>query len=229
MNMMYCWRNSSELLPTRKRMRIMYKDEANKMKKMVVNKLKASTSTPVTVALDGWTNTRHDKVINVTPICGGVAYYWQSTVMSTERCTAENQAPHIAEAIRSIISNAVIVVALATDNEAVNGSVYRMLTADFPFLVHVPCAAHTIQLCVKLILDLDIISTTIRGMAAIFSAFEKRKEYRLQLINLQKRSTHPLHLQKPNDTRWSSTFRAAKRLLELKDYIHMVMPQEQPL
>ena len=43
--------------------------------RIVVDKLKGSVSAPVTVALDGWTNTRHDKVINIIPICKGVIAY----------------------------------------------------------------------------------------------------------------------------------------------------------
>lgn len=74
-NMMICWRNTSGRLPTAKRMRAMYHEEANKMKQIVVNKMKASKLTPVTVAADGWTNTCHEKVINIIPVCGGVAYY----------------------------------------------------------------------------------------------------------------------------------------------------------
>jgi hypothetical protein len=228
-NLMICWRNSEVMLPTSKRMRVMYHDEANRMKQEVLNNMKASKAIPVTVALDGWTNPCHEKVINIIPLSRGIAYYWKSIVLSTQKCSAENQYPQVRDSIQSLISNSVVVVALTTDNEAVNGALYRLLLKDFPFLVHIPCAAHTIQLCVKLIIDLPLINTTIRGMAAIFSAFEKSKEYRLKLINIQKAGSpgkDALNLQKPNDTRWSSVLKAAKRLVLLKDYVQFVLPQE---
>jgi hypothetical protein len=43
-------------------------------------KLRASAAT--TVAIDGWTNVQHDKVINVLPVTNGVAYYWQNGFQS---------------------------------------------------------------------------------------------------------------------------------------------------
>jgi len=228
-NMMTCWRDTKGKLPTSKHMREMYHNEANKLKTIVLNKLKASASNPVTVTLDGWTNTCHEKVINIIPVCCGIAYYWKSIVLSTQKCTAAAQYPYVRDSIQSLISSGVVVVAVTTDNEAVNGSLYRLLHEDFPFLVHIPCAAHTIQLCVKLIIDIPLINTTIRGMAAIFSAFEKSKEYRLSLINVQLArcpGKNALSLQKPNDTRWSSVLKAARRLVELKDYIQFVIPQD---
>lgn len=60
---------------------------------------------------------------------------------------------HLLES-ESIIDQGVLVVAMVADNEAVNGALYRLLKNDFPFLIHVPCAAHTVQLCVKKIIDL---------------------------------------------------------------------------
>lgn len=131
-NMMHCWRESRGLLPTRKRMRTMYHDAASSMRQEVLNNIKASRAIPVTVALDGWTNTCHEKVINIIPVSSGTAYYWKSIVLSTSRCTAMEQYPEVRDAIQSLISNSIVVAAITTDNEAVNGALYRLLLADFP-------------------------------------------------------------------------------------------------
>jgi hypothetical protein len=45
----------------------------------------------------------------------------------------------------------------------------------------VPCAAHTIQLCVKNILLLTVFKTVIADMAAFLPAFERNKDLRLSL------------------------------------------------
>jgi hypothetical protein len=228
-NMMYYWRSTSQHLPTRAKMRELYAKRASSMRVKVIDQLKQSSCSPVTIALDGWTNIRHDKVINIIPICSGVAYYWKSIVMDTERSTADCQYPHVKEAIQSIISAGVLVVGLVTDNEAVNGALHRKLVEDYPFLVHVPCAAHTIQLAVKKIVGLNVVVDSIRGMTAILSAFEKSKDYRIQLANYQRvrsPTATALCMVKPCDTRWSSTLKAAERLIELKRDIDMVIQQE---
>ena len=52
----------------------------------VLKKLKShGVTSPISIAIDGWTNTRHNKVTNLLCLCGGQAYYWCSIVNLYDR------------------------------------------------------------------------------------------------------------------------------------------------
>jgi cytochrome c-type biogenesis protein CcmH/NrfF len=51
------------------------------LREEVIARLTAGSVTyPISIAIDGWTNTRHEKVTNLLCLCGGQAYYWCSIV-----------------------------------------------------------------------------------------------------------------------------------------------------
>jgi hypothetical protein len=101
------------------------------------------------------------------------------------------------------------------DNEAVNDKLFDLLHAPFPFLIRIPCAAHTIQLVVRQIMDIKRWKTVLDGVRAILSRFDKSKEDRLELRRLQNGKNEKV-LVKPCDTRWNSTLAACVRFLELR-------------
>jgi hypothetical protein len=89
-NMLIGFRQSSADPPSRKALRRAHLVNAAQLQEKVIDRLKAhSQSAPVTIAVDGWTNVRHDKVTNVIPLCAGQAYYWESIVNILDRNTAE--------------------------------------------------------------------------------------------------------------------------------------------
>ena len=97
----------------------------------------------LTVAIDGWTDVRHGKVINLCSVGRGVACYWDSIVLK-RRATAEQQHAPVAAGLRSIMNTSVRLVAIITDNEAVNKALYSRLLLSLPFLLQIACAAHAI-------------------------------------------------------------------------------------
>ena len=106
------------------------------------------------------------------------------------------------------------------DNEAVNGAIYRRLLVDFPFLIHIPCAAHTLQLCVRKAMKLDPISPCVKALLALLLAFKHSKDLRIMLKDQQgvmRRGQNPLKLITVVPTRWNSILFAATRVLLLKD------------
>jgi hypothetical protein len=228
-NMMIAVRQSTAGLPTRKALRISQLDVAQQLHEKVIDRLKAQcVSAPVTIAVDGWTNVRHDKVNNVIPLCAGRAYYWTSIVNTLDRNTAEWLHPRLVESFGSLISKGILIVAMVADNEEVNNSLYNRMHDTYPFLVQVPCAAHTLQLIVKKILKLNGVSTVISSMNDILNAFMSSKENRLKLKNLQLESgaTTIYSLVRPNDTRWSSSYYAAARMSQLHEFINIVLRRE---
>lgn len=197
------------------------------MKQKLINKMISySASNPITLAYDGWTNIRGQKVTNVIPLCAGRAYYWYSIVNASHKNTADWIAPKLKSSLISIISKGIYVVALVADNESVNGACFRLLLPDFPFLIQVPCAAHVIQLIVKKILALDGINDVISTMNRILTIFWRSKDNRLKLHNKQQGAERVYQLIKPNDTRWSSSYYAAERMVKLRDHINIVINED---
>lgn len=210
------------------------KHEANAeriVKELVIARLKGPQSF-VSLAVDGWTNIRHEKLLNAIPICQGIAYYWKSIVNGLADNSAPNQYNGLQPVIKDMIDHGIYIVALVADNEAVNGTLFRLLQADYPFLVQVGCAAHTIQLCVRNILELPGVMDVIAGMSTILNSFEKNKAFRIRLKNVQlisststTRKPKIYSIIKPCDTRWSSTLRTAERMILLQDGINMIIRQ----
>lgn len=175
----------------------------------------------VTVGLDGWTNVKARKVVNVVPYAGGVAYYWQSLVLQGFS-KATDQIDLVAASLQSLIDKSILVVAMVTDNESVNGLLHRMLLPRYPFLLLIPCAAHVIQLCVVHIMKTSFICNTVNGLLALLVAYKKSKELRIGLREQQlllRRGKEPLNIIKANDTRWNSLLYAAQRVLLLSSCI----------
>jgi hypothetical protein len=207
------WRG---VLPSREAIKNSMKQQSAKLRTQLISQLQASPD-PISIALDGWTNVQHNKVTNIILLGGGLPYYWTSIVNPMNSNTAEWLFQKLQPVINDLIQEHHLrIVAIAADNEAVNGALMRKLKEPLPFLVHTPCAAHTIQLVVKNILESAAFSTSVEQLNDVLRFFDA-KEHRNALKQLQLvRHATPLCLRKPNDTRWSSTLMAIERLLEMQ-------------
>jgi hypothetical protein len=204
--------NSSH--PTRESVRASILQLASDLRTQLVSRLH---SAPLTVAADGWTNVRHEKVTNVVLCSQGVAYYWCSIVNATERNDAVWLSEQLTEVIRTLMTEHKLqVTALVVDNEAVNKAAFNRMKTTFPFLIHIPCAAHTVQLAVRSCLALPAFAPTVAQITTLI-AFFSLKENRQELKRVQQfRGSKSLVVLKPCDTRWSSTHIAAERLLLMR-------------
>ncbi len=190
-----------------------------KMRTKLWTLLKKSAS-PVSIAIDGWTNVKHTKVLNVVLMCDNRAYYWRSIANAVERSSGEWMRGVLEPVITQLVDGGVRVVGFVADNEAVNAKAFRLLQPTFPFLIRVPCAAHTLQLVVKQLMDDDRwaeLRADVQHIIQLFFASQGGKEKRLQLQNLQtaKGCVQLLELVKPNTTRWNSEYYAYERLQQL--------------
>ena len=110
----------------------------------------------MTIAIDGWTNVRHTKVTNIlllTQLSGGVAYYWCSITNTYAANTAVWLESVLTPVLQQLVTLGVRFAALVADNEAVNDALWKHLLEPFPFLIRIPCAAHTIQLVVRQVME----------------------------------------------------------------------------
>ena len=87
-------------------------------------------------------------------------------------------------------------------------------------LVSIPCAAHTIQLIVKFILDKPEVDSIIKFFKKIVSLYLNNIDHRLEL----KQHTQ-LKLRKYNETRWNTVYFMLERLIEMKAALNAVSLQ----
>jgi hypothetical protein len=213
---------------SRKQVAALGAGRVEQVRKRVIAALQPSPG--VTVGIDGWTNVRHEKVINLCPVVGGIAFYWDSVVMKRQS-TAAAQLQPVLKALRSIIARGIAVVAIVTDNEVVNTALHRLLVVYLPFLIHIPCAAHTIQLCANKAMKLQAVAPIVEALLALLRAFKVNKALRINVREVQRgqnstSSFHrPLKIVNVVVTRWNSVLRAADRLLRLELAVKACIPQ----
>jgi len=198
------------LLPSRHAVRAATIRCADKLRAEIGAKLQDAV---ITIACDGWTNVKHQKVTNAVLMMNGRAFYWSSFINS-----GENTAIWLASQLRPLIHSLTLefrarVIGVVVDNEAVNAAAHRLLVADMPFLVHVPCAAHTVQLVVRNCLAEPQLAPIVEQLLALIRFFDcKENRIALQQQQTVRGAKATLGVLKTCDTRWHSLLRAAQRM-----------------
>ena len=220
-------RSTTAAPPHRRALKAAVGTLAEQIHRRVVQRITGGTA-PVTVAIDGWTNVRQTKVTNVVLLCGGTAFYWCSISNTYAANTAQWLEEQLTPKLRELLELGIRFTALVADNESVNGALFGRLQTPFPFLIRVPCAAHTIQLIVLQILRIDRFQATMATVASSLSRFEKQKADRMRLRQLQQGEAREYTLLKPCDTRWNSQLRAAERIILLRNFITLIIKDVPP-
>lgn len=181
----------------------------------------------ITLALDGWTNTRSNKVINILLICSGIAYYYTTIENENNLNNVAWLVPKLKEKIDLLIEKKLNIVAITTDNENLMKATCKKLKEAIPILNIVPCSAHLIQLCFKQICKVDSIQIILKEATTIINIIKNNKVNNLKLKNLQLDGgvNKPLKLINPIEIRWTSLIDSIERLLKLKDFIKSINVQ----
>jgi hypothetical protein len=204
--------NWTGALPSREIIRSTIVENGAAVRDQIAERIRGAV---ITVAVDGWTNVNREKVTNVVLMHCGQAFYW-SSIVNNEENTAQWLAAQLTSITRSLTDvYHARVIGLVVDNEAVNAAAHNLLLADFPFLLHVPCAAHTIQLVVRSCLQLPQLQPTVEQLVLLIRYFDA-KENRISLRRIQEaRQQKVLRVLKTCDTRWHSLLLAAERMMLL--------------
>jgi hypothetical protein len=212
-------------MPDRRGLKAAVSSVADETRTQLWSRLRSSPA-PVAIAIDGWTNVRQTKVTNVVLISGGVAYYWCSIPNPLDKNSAQWLHDEIAPKLQELLEGGVRFAGFVADNEAVNGALFDKLAEKFPWLVRLPCAAHTIQLVVKLVMQCTRWAKVQKTVDDILRGFATSKQWRQRLLQLQQGEKAVYVLVKPNDTRWNSHLYASQRLFRLKAFIDILCPQD---
>ena len=177
----------------------------------------------VTLCTDGWTNVNKTKIFNLVALESNIPYL----MYSLESVYVSNTTEKIIEILRpkiiKLLEEQIRIVAISVDNEASMNSAVNKICAEFPFIIHIPCGAHTFQLCMKHICEHPSISKHVTKAKQIIDIFLKDKTNRIQLRQHQMTSNkQPLKIIDYSNTRWSYIIRSIERLLELKEIISMM-------
>ena len=182
-----------------------------------------------TLCLDGWTNVKTEKITNTVLVNKDAAWYITSSNNGFDRNDAVALLNKMSPIIDSLLEKNIRVTGISTDNEAVMLKLVELLKQKYPWLIGVPCIAHTIQLIVDSIRNHPHIVPIYKFVQSVINQFLKHKSYRQKLFQHQKEknnNTAPLNLIKINDTRWSSFYFALERFIKLKEHIIASLPEE---
>ena len=133
----------------------------------------------ITLAIDGWTGHAYGaKNTNIIALCNGKSYLLWSDRNSDEKDSTDAYLfPLIHEKIKFLWSKSIAICAITTDNATNMLNVGRELynlpiwLPNKSVILHISCSAHTIQLMLQDIINLEPIATVIRDVLAILDPF----------------------------------------------------------
>lgn len=196
---------------------------ASSLAVMVDRSLKES-KVPITLVFDGWSNITGVHVQNILALCSSAAFFLKSDISVTGRSTAVVLGGMLKTVMNNLISKGVVVAGIVADNASVNGAISSQLKAQYPWLLPLPCAAHTLQLCVVRFLDEDSVAETLKTYTTeIYVAIKKSQPNLAEFRRVQ--GEKALNLKKPQRTRWSSSFIAFQRLLRVQGAVMFTLTE----
>lgn len=213
-------KENPEVTISKKKLRELILLDGDKLKNNIICNLKFSRQ-PITLAIDGWTNVRSNKVINLMLIVNGNIYYYDSIENKDNGNNKEYLLTLFVEKINDLLNKGLNLIAVTTDNEILMKSVCNELVKIFPILINIPCSAHLIQLCLKNICNSEKFKDTVDNIINLLNKFKDKKQNRIKLYNLQiiDNIIEPKKIIYPTMIRWSSIITSIERILKLKKYI----------
>lgn len=155
--------------------------------------------------------------LNFGVVCNKRSYFIRS-ITCKESLTAEVILGYIAEVVKEIESNGVVVVtAFCSDNGAnLRRAIELYIDRHRPWAFFVRCTAHSIQLIVKDAME-AVCPTLQQEIAAAVSLFRGNARVRAFMKFQADSGEKPLRLIRPVCVRWNSYFDAARRILDRWD------------
>lgn len=211
---------SNKYIFTKSKLREFIITEGEKVNKNTIDMI-CLNNLPVTIAIDGWTNVRMNKVTNILLICSGISYFYASIENKFNNNTAGYLVPILSEKIKYLMEKGMRIVAITTDNEYLMKLTRQQLNKIHPILIIVPCSAHIFQLCFKSICQIENIKKIIDETYGIINSIRNNKDNRLRLLELQKNDgiEDQLKILYSTEIRWISLISCIERLYVLKKYI----------
>ena len=158
----------------------------------------------VTVMCDGWSNIRHEPIINFT-LNVPQSVFWKSTHTELESHTGEYIAKKVSKVIQEVKQECrKMTVAVVTDNARNMKKAWKLLAWKHPELTCYGCAAHNLNLVFSDLLQL-VTSKQVKNQAKIIvKEFISKHMLVDSLKNMQQLENVNTTLKLPVKTRWGS-------------------------
>jgi len=189
--------------------------------KQSVNETLKSSAYPLTLAFDGWQNTNHLHVQNIVAQSSSACVFLKSD-LSRERATAENLFAFIEPVLDDLIRQKIQVGGIVADNASVNGKIARLIQFKYPWILPLPCASHTLQLCIVRLFEQDAVAEGIKATVRdVVKAISNSNVRLTEFLRVQ--GDRAVHLVKPQKTRWSSYHRACATVLLQRPFVELAL------
>jgi hypothetical protein len=185
----------------------------------------------VAVAMDGWSNSRRQSLINVIML-----YPEMSAIVWATKCTGDavKTGPFIANFVLEVIEDIetqcddVEVVSLSTDNAKNMKSAWEILEAEQSGFFCTGCTSHTLNLLMKDVAKLPFVSEILRqaNVLAVFIRSHTNTNERLSRDQVE----HPGNSQRGLGVtivmRWYSQRNCVQNVLENEDALRRIMADD---
>ncbi|KAC9430404.1 hypothetical protein E3N88_45859 [Mikania micrantha] len=170
-----------------------------------------------TIMSDGWKDTRHRSLINFLVYCERGISFLKSVDASNIESNAENLCDLFAEVVDMVgVKN---VVQLVTDNAANYKKAGKLLCERYPSITWTPCAAHSLNLVLKDVSELDNVEKLVK-LASRVTVFIYNHKMPLNWLRKREGWTEII---RPGATRFGTTFIALKSLVDHKNNLQALV------
>ena len=187
--------------PTPRTVAAQQRATAKHLNESVLSMLSSSSrDAPVTLAFDGWCNVNRVHIQNILALCHGSSYFLKSDASADGRATAAVLFAQIKPVLDRLITAKVTVAAIVADNASVNGAIGRLIVSEYNWILTLPCAADTLQLCVLRLFDQGAIAESLKSVVKrIYSKIANSVVLNQSFETIQKESGGSAHrLHKPH-------------------------------
>lgn len=183
---------------------------------MVISKSLIAKSPGVTLVIDGWSNIRHDSIVNFV-ICTPQPIFYKSVNTGSNRHTADYLFRISKEVVEEI--GPLKFTAIVSDNASNMKAMWRIVRSEYPHILCYGCSAHALNLLTQDLCKLDAIliiinktKSIVREIRDSLQKFAKFKEY-MKKYAVQK-GIKETTLCLPVNTRWYSVVKMLSSVLK---------------
>ena len=133
----------------------------------------------------------------------------------------------IKSVIDDLIAKRIVIAGTRGDNASVNGAIAKKFTTAYPWILPLPCASHTLQLCVVRLFEKYLLAYLLIALTQTNSHSDYEVAAAARSSSDEFKEQKVLNLTKPQKTRWSSYYKAFLSLLKVQTAVELALRGEE--